>query len=193
MVYESTIALPIGSTVPIAYLRAFETRVAPTGPIRYLHAVRSPAGGIDQDNLQQLERAYGRLLPGFLADYQRWAQRHPFDTILKVPSSANHADPYLNALRGIFRDAADLSACFVKNPHWRAGLNSALQQAIQAITIDSDFDASNSHRIVVVDDSISSGNSVSALIHHLRSRRLPENSQIWLVIPLCLKTLAAAP
>ena len=159
----------------------------------YLQSVRSPVGKANPDLVDHLANGYKAVLPILQRDYERWAGRHRFDLVLAVPSSRNDSQTFLNILKKANPNAIDYSDCFFKDPDWRSGSGHNLQDAIKHIKIQNNPDFIPYHRIAVIDETISTGNSIAAMIHHMRSHGLNEAVEIWLVVPLCMMNLTYPP
>ncbi len=188
---EGLFEVPDSGEYPIAYFEAVGVGKVPSGSLAYLHAVRSDVGKIFPDLLELRKKAYDAELPAIAAALTAWATGRDFDAILRVPSSRDDSVPLFNAILSAKPHATDLSGHFSKRTGWRAGRGTSVAQARDAIQT-SDFDATVFRSLAIVDETLSSGTSVAAVIANLRAAGLHSDARITLVTSLVMNTVKAA-
>ena len=155
----------------------------------HLHLKRSPKK-IPEATRQKFENAYETFLPfqiiptlsSFLKD-----SISSFDTFIVLPSSSDDADPYVAAL---FDDVGwrDISDRFVKKDGYKAAYNAReYERTYEAISYNPDGFENTIQKLLIFDESFSTGGSVDAVIRRLRDSGMPESAQVTLVAPLRLK------
>ena len=144
----------------------------------YLNAARM--GPVDEKSnmaveYHAMESVYGLQLA------QVEGEVPDFDAVVSPPSSRPDANPYRNAaLRG--RSAHDLTPNFSRKGKVKVGHNdTTLEQAIDEMIYTRDGTESGVKSLLIVDESIASGKTVAAVLHHLRTAGLSKECKVTVV------------
>lgn len=175
----SEFELPTGEKVSVIFLR----QLPDLGELIYLQSIRS--GRVDEDSL--IARIYRNLLVRFAMLLAAEVKaRISFDAVVSPPSSRTDADPYREA---ILRDAKclDLSPRFSRIGKTRAATAKSLEEVFAEFQYKPAGDEGSIKSLLIVDDSVASGSTIAALLHHLRKAGLPSNSVITAAAPALLQ------
>lgn len=173
-------ALPSGEKVTLIYGAQHPGRGT-----HYLQGIRVGAIG---DN-SSLAKEYRGLLPIFtqeLADLAR--QEVPsFDAIVSPPSGRSDAAPYRSAiLNG--QKTTDLTKAFTRQDKFKALKgNTTVDDMVTEFVYTPTGNEAEIKSLLVVDESISTGKTVAAVLHHLRKAALPDGCKIWTAVWAKLK------
>lgn len=142
----------------------------------YLNAVRLRNIGDDHD----LAREYRAMLPTFtrnLAELVKSEATH-FDAVVSPPSSRADARPFREAILGN-TGAIDLTRGFSRHGVVKmADPTTSVQQAIDEFCYSAQGCEASITSILMVDESIASGKTIAAVLHHLRQAGLSANCTV---------------
>lgn len=173
----------------LAYLTFFSRKRGPTGPLAYLHRVRSNvilahdatyATGADA-------YTYYGALPGFLATVKEWARNKRFDLALCAPSQRHDHHAYLSAVRLVVPDLQDLTRFFAKAVGVRAGQLNSIDALLPGVTCTLQTDCSRHDSALIVDDVFNNGLTAGALLYRLRERGLSQGAAITVLAPVWIE------
>ncbi len=105
-----------------------------------------------------------------------------FDAVVSPPSSRPDANPYREA---VLRDkkVLDLTRCFSRKGRVKIGRDeTTLDQAFDELTYQPSGNERDVKSLLIVDESIASGKTVAAVLHHLRGAGLPERCKITVAV-----------
>ena len=164
--------LPTGERVTLIYGAKH-----PGKGTTYLNAVRM--GPVDEESgvareYHSMENIYGEMLAAAVAQ-----KASDFDAVVSPPSSRQDADPYRRAVLRRNKLAADLTNNFSRKGEVRVGQDGiTLEQAINEIIYVSDGNESRVRSLLIVDESVASGKTVAALLHHMRNAGLSSECRV---------------
>ena len=167
--------LPTTEKVGLVYGRQH-----PGNGTAYLNAVRLQSIGDDHD----LARVYHAMLPQFtheLAELVRSNEIH-FDAVVSPPSSRADARPFREAiLRN--KGAVDLTLGFSRHGVVKiADPTTSVQQAIDEFCYIAQGCEASITSLLIVDESIASGKTIAAVLHHLRQAGLSANCTVHVAV-----------
>jgi hypothetical protein len=159
--------LPTGENVTVIYGAKH-----PGKGTTYLNAVRM--GPVDENSdmaveYHGMEKHYASLLAALVK-----CEIPDFDAVVSPPSSRPDAMPYREAvLRNT--SAHDLTRHFSRKGKVKIGHNdTTLDQAIDEMIYARDGTEPDIESLLIVDESIASGKTVAAMLHHMRQAGLTE-------------------
>lgn len=168
--------LPTGEKADFVYLRKWPE----LGDMIYLQSMRS--GRMKEDSLAA--RGYkgmARVHAGRLADLVR-DKVPPFDAVVSPPSKRADADVYRNEIvKGIA--VRDLTPGFSRKGKISAGTASSVAEVVDEFDYQPAGGESDIKSLLIVDESVSSGRTIAAVLDHLRRTGLSND---------CIVCIAAA-
>jgi predicted amidophosphoribosyltransferase len=167
----SELTLPTGEKVRLIYGAKH-----PEKGTAYLNAVRM--GLVDKlANLAAEYRGMEKIYALRLAA-QIKAETIAFDAVVSPPSSREDATPYREAVLQVGR-AQDRTANFSRKNKVKIGHNdTTLAQAIDELIYKPDGTEAGIKSLLIVDESVASGKTVAAVLHHLREAGLPKDCKV---------------
>ena len=160
------------------------------GPFAYLQGMRSgslkvlnpdpektEAAGAYHRNEQQYFEKLAEAVPG------------PVDAIVSPPSDlAWQAKPYRDAIAAAHPNAIDLTSAFSRTGDARAGRKPCLTEVFESFAYSANGHETEFRRIVIVDDTFTTGTTATAIVTHMRHCGLPETCEVIVACPLWLDT-----
>jgi predicted amidophosphoribosyltransferase len=123
-----------------------------------------------------MESFYGQQLAALVG-----SEVPDLDAVVSPPSSRPDATPYRNAVLRE-RSAHDLTHNFSRKGKVKVGNNdTTLQQAVDEMIYTRDGRESGLKSLLIVDESIASGKTVAAVLHHLRTAGLSKECKVTVV------------
>ena len=173
------LTLPTGETVRFVFLRKWPK----LGEMIYLQSIRS--GRIEDGSLTA--QAYRAMAPTFAR--QLAAEVHngtQFDAVVSPRSSRADAVVYRET---ILRDSnvPDVTGRFSRKNKVNAATASSLDEVIDEFVYVPNGIEAGIKSLLIVDDSVASGNTIAAVLHHLREAGLPNDCAITVAAPAWLK------
>jgi hypothetical protein len=167
--------LPTGERVTLIYGAKH-----PGKGTTYLNAARM--GPVDEKSNMAVEyHAMERLYSLELAAQVK-GEVPDFDAVVSPPSSRPDANPYREAVL-CARRAQDLTSHFSRMGKVKVGHNdTTLAQAIDEMIYTRDGTESGIKSLLIVDESIASGKTVAAVLHHMRKAGLPKGCKVTVVV-----------
>jgi hypothetical protein len=163
--------LPTGETVGFVFLRKYPN----LDHMIYLQGVRS--GGLDDTSL--VAQAYKNMAPiyaGQLAGVVGNLEPR-FDAVVAPPSKRSDIDVYRNAV--VERTGArDLTSGFSRKGKASAATASSLNEMIEEFDYAALGGESEIKSLLIVDESVASGKTYAAVLHHLREAGLMRDCKI---------------
>jgi hypothetical protein len=160
------------------------------GPFAYLQGIRSGAlKALNPDpEKTEVADAYHRKEHQYSKKLAE-AVPGPVDAIVSPPSSlAWQAKPYRDAIAAAHPNALDLTSGFSRTGDARAGRKACLSEVFESFAYSASGRETEFRRIVVVDDTFSTGTTTAAIITHMRHCGLPESCEVIVACPLWLDT-----
>lgn len=170
------LVLPTGEMLEIIYLR----KLPDLGDLIYLHSVRT---GRVTETVETSYRAMAPIYAGKLAQ----SVTKGFDAIVSPSSERADADLYRNALIEQ-TSARDLSDRFSRKGNVKASTASSVEEVVNEFDYVAQGDESEISSLLIVDESVASGKTVTAVLEHLRRAGLPGDCKIMVAAPVLLKT-----
>jgi hypothetical protein len=167
--------LPPDFDVELLYLAKWPN----IGDLQYFQSIRS--GAITEAHAMAVN--YHAMTSKFVAQLSSLIpQDASFDAILMPPSSRRDAVPYKAAVHG--RAATDISPLFKRSPGVTSGNTATTMAALtDALSYQSAGDEKTFHSLLIVDESVASGKTIAAIVHHLRAAGLPPDCKITVAAP----------
>jgi hypothetical protein len=166
--------LPTGEKVTLIYGAKH-----PGKGTTYLNFVRM--GPVDEQSNIALQ--YHAMEPHYARELAGQVEREvpDFDAVVSPPSSRPDANKYREAvLRS--RNVRDLTFHFSRKGKVKVGhKDTTLEQAIDEINYAPDRMESNIKSLLIIDESIASGKTVAAILHHMREAGLPKGCKVTVV------------
>lgn len=163
--------LPTGEKVTLIYGAKHPGRGT-----TYLNAARM--GPVDEHSNMALEYHAMEAFYGQQLAAQVEGEVPDFDAVVSPPSSRPDANPYRDAVLRR-RNARDLTPNFSRKGKVKVGQNdTTLDQAIDEIIYTGDGMESGVKSLLLVDESIASGKTVAAVLHHLRTAGLSKACKV---------------
>ena len=104
-----------------------------------------------------------------------------FDAVVSPPSSRSDADPYRQAILHLC-SVLDLTSHFSRQGRLKIGHNgTTLKQAIDEIIYTKDGTEADIKSLLIVDETIATGKTVAAILHHMREAGLSEDCKVTVV------------
>jgi hypothetical protein len=171
---KEELTLPSGEKVTLIYGAKHPGRGT-----TYLNAARM--GPVDEKSSMAVEYHAMESFYGLQLAAQVEGEVPDFDAVVSPPSSRPDANPYRNAvLRG--RIAHDLTPNFLRKGKVKVGQNdTTFEQAIDEMIYTGDGTESGVKSLLIVDESIASGKTVAAVLHHLRTAGLSKECKVTVV------------
>lgn len=172
--------LPSGETVCLVYLREFPN----LGDMIYLQSIRS--GFLDVSS--PAAQSYLNMAPHYARQLAEAIRKgNPtFDAVVMPPSQRKDAVIYMDEITdGMI--LLDLSDRFSRTGQVRSATANSLDDVITEFRYQVKGEEANIQSLLIVDDSLSSGKTASALLHHLREAGLPGDCSITLAVPAWIK------
>lgn len=105
-----------------------------------------------------------------------------FDAVMSPPSSRNDTKPYREAIAPN-RNVVDLSRNFTRKGSVKIGEDqTTLEQAIDELMYSPLGSEHTIKSLIIVDESIATGKTVAAVLHHLRGASLPSSCAITVAV-----------
>lgn len=161
------------------------------GPFTYLQGMRSGRLKLMNPDPEQTEAAltYHRNEQRYCAMLAK-AVPGPVDAILSPPSSlAWQAEPYRRAIAAKHAEATDLSASFLRSGDAKASKSASLEDLLDELTFTPSDHEQDFERVVIVDDTFTTGKTAAAVVTLLRHHHLQQSCEVILACPLWLDTV----
>jgi hypothetical protein len=171
-------------------LEQFDSGVAPTGALAYLHRKRRP--GYREADLRRSKELYEKYLPTLLQAFSDWSAVRRFVFVVCVPSSGADVLPYRDAIQRGSQSLRDLSQHFVKRAGFKATTAKSFKEVLAAITV-SGINLENVEDLLILDEMVASGNSTAAVIRRARDAGMNPDARIVIAAPLVVHTLGCPP
>ena len=184
---EDDVILPTGEQIHLLFLERHEV---PQGPLAYLHHIRN-SRTLGMLGVDVVESTFGvpyyRSLPRFTQDSSRCATEQSLDLIVSPPSSRHDACPYRQAIQHACPTALDITPYFTKDPKIKAiQPTTTINALIVAISTVGVPDLARFEHIAITDELFSCGNTIAAMLHHLRNAGLRADAKVTVCAPLRL-------
>ena len=172
---KDNLKLPTGQTVPLIYGAKH-----PGKGTTYLNAVRMTS--VDEKSLMAVE--YHAMENSYAQELavQVMFEVPDFDAVLSPPSSRpQDAKTYRDA---VLRDQSvpDLTFDFRRRGKIKVGHNDTnLEQAIGEMIYTSSGIESDIKSLLIIDESVASGKTIAAVLHHMRKAGLPKDCVVTVV------------
>lgn len=166
--------LPTGEKVTLIYGAKH-----PGKGTTYLNAARM--GPVDETSHMAVEYHATKRFYGAELAAQVKGEVSDFDAVVSPPSSRPDANPYREA---VLRDSSahDLTSHFLRKGKIKVGHKDiTLEQAIDEMIYTGDGTESGIKSLLIVDESIASGKTVAAVLHHMRKAGLPKGCKLTVV------------
>lgn len=175
--------LPSGFQIEVIYYGNVDSHAAHLHYKRYGDLISEASRSIYERNYQAFLTLH--IIPT-LSDKLE-ASISCFDTLVVLPSSSDDADPYLEMLLGSL-EGRDISDRFDKEVDYKAADNAGNpDNTYNAITYASDGLEDTIDKLLIFDESLSSGGSVDAIIRRLLDSGMRPNVKVTLVTALMMK------
>ena len=141
----------------------------------YLQSVRS--GRLNDSSL--VAQSYGnmaQIYAGQLATELRNLQRR-FDAVVAPPSNRSDGNVYRNSIIAE-TGARDITDRFSRKGMARAATASSVSDMVEEFNYKAGGDEAEIESLLIVDESVASGKTCAAVLHHLRTVRLKEKCKI---------------
>ncbi len=178
----SDLTLPTGETVKLVFLRKWPN----VGDMIYLQSIRSGRlneGSDTATSYRNMACFYARLLADEVHDKTK------FDSVVSPPSTRADAMVYRESiLESILPNSnvPDLSGGFSRKERAKAASASSLEEIVDEFVYKADGHEATIESLLIVDDSIASGKTIAAMLHHLRKAGLPLDCMITVAVPAWL-------
>jgi hypothetical protein len=96
-------------------------------------------------------------------------------------------EPYRAAFQTKFPDARDLSGLLTRDVDVRSGEGTSIQELAEAVSVGSLTDRASLHSLLIIDDVMAAGKSVTVVIRKLRQVGLPEACAVTIACPLWMR------
>jgi glutamine phosphoribosylpyrophosphate amidotransferase len=106
------------------------------------------------------------------------------DAVASPPSTRTDAAPYREKFAGIA--SIDITERFSRRAPFKAGTSNDLDEVRASMSYASAGDESNLRSILIVDDILASGRTVSGMVSHLREAGASYLNEIYVAAPLWL-------
>ncbi|WP_287255648.1 phosphoribosyltransferase [Mesorhizobium sp.] len=165
-----TVTLPTTEQMPIYFLAKWPE----LGNLLYLQCIRS--GGCTEESAPAVYyRSMAWKYFAMLASTVH-SSGVQYDALVTPPSSRDDAVPYKEMLAKT--GALDLSDRFSREPKVSVGQGATVDELTAALKYQAMGDESEIQSLVIVDDSLSNGTTVAAILHHLRRAGLSPDCKI---------------
>ncbi len=154
--------------------------------LEYLQYVRQPERLkiIENATIHDYGSEYLELLPELTLDLIALvSEAVKPDAIAGVPSSRTLVKPYLEACRGRFIEAEDLTPRFTRHGTARATESRSFEEILDSIVYQGPR-LGHVHSVLIVDDLLASGSTVAAMITRLRNAGMPVDAKVSAAVPL---------
>ena len=176
MMPSITLALPTGETIPV-----FHATNSTGAAGRWFNAKRM--GITAEDAREQYQRKIPELQTALMDEIER--SGITFDTVISPPSSGADVEPYRQAVIERW-SVRDLSKNLTRKGKTKAMKSeTTLEDMIEEFTYTPDGSEPSIRSIMIVDESIASGKTAAAILHHLRAAGLPKGTTI--AVAACVK------
>lgn len=102
------------------------------------------------------------------------------DVLISPPSSSNDTDVYRDAIRAKISSASD-AGTFTRHGNTKASAASTIEEMIGEFACSPAGNEDDFRSIVILDESVASGKTISATLFHLRKAGLPKDCRIIFV------------
>jgi hypothetical protein len=136
-------------------------------PAYFLQGIRNRVLKCSPAAMDRYSRLYDNAIPviikDFLAAFEDRCVQHA--ALIVPPSSRNDARPYANALLDAGIASVDLSCCVKRiDSSFRAGATASFEDVCSSIEVVQELQSDSFGSLIVVDDVLSSGRSVAAVV-----------------------------
>lgn len=116
------------------------------------------------------------------------------DAVLSPPSSLpEQAAPFRRAIAAAHPNAVDLSNQFARTGGARAGEGATTCEVLRGLSYDAVGHERNIRRLVICDDTFTTGTTAMAIVKLLRKHGLSDDCEIIVACPVWLDTVKHAP
>jgi predicted amidophosphoribosyltransferase len=129
-----------------------------------------------------MEEQYARQL-------ERELPTETFEAILSPPSRYDHAAVYRDAFIAALRARRELKDRFHKDGTSRSGEGADLAEIIGELKYEAHGDEASLRSVLIVDDTLGTGNTVSAVITRLLDAGVPASCRFAVAVPFWAKPL----
>ncbi len=191
---DETVEVPL--PCPHLSVRVIALRKAKdTGPFAYLQGMRQGTLKAMNSNPEDTEtaRAYHRNERIYFAMLAE-AVPGPLDAVISPPSRmAWQAEPYRRAIMSAHSNVTDLTAAVSRIGSARAGEGASLEDILDSLRYQPKGTEKDFRRIVIVDDTFTSGTTAAAVVKLLRQNGLSEECEVIFACPMWLDTCKSKP
>lgn len=172
--------LPSGETVRFVYLRKFPN----LDDMIYLQSARS--GLLDDSSItaqgyRNMAPHYARQLADAIASCGL-----AFDAVVVAPSQRQDVAPYIAEISDRM-GLPDLSAGFARRGNVKAATAASVEEVVAEFGYQPNGAEANIRSLLIVDDSVATGKTISAMLYHLRKAGLSQDCDATVAAPAWIK------
>jgi uracil phosphoribosyltransferase len=169
------LALPTGEKVRLVFLRKYPN----LGDMIYLQSSRS--GRMKDDSAAaQSYKNMATIYAGQLAATVT-NRTATFDALIAAPSSRHDTDVYRDAIV-LSSGLRDLTTGFSRKGKIKAATAKSVEEVINEFDYAPTGSEAKIKSLLIVDESVASGKTLAAVLHHLRKAGLSKDCQITVVV-----------
>jgi len=160
------------------------------GPFAYLQGMRTGSLKAVKSDPEETEVAclYHRKERTYFAMLAT-AIPGPVDAILSPPSGMTwQAEPYRRAIADVYPKAVDLTDAVSRTGEARAGKGASIKEVVAHLLYKSSGREKEFRRLVIVDDTFTTGTTTAAIVSLLASHGLSKACEVIVACPLWLNT-----
>lgn len=172
---SSNLSTPNGELVQLLYFRKHPN----LGDLDYLNWKRAGLVKHFPNSKIRYDNKLNFLVGCFAEDFAKTGTK--FDGIVSPSSTANDAEPYRLSLNT--KQVTDFTKCFHRIGNVKSGQSTTLQALINDSNYITNAMESQITSLLIVDETVHSGMTIDATLHHLRQAGLSPNCKITVVTP----------